>query len=67
MRSSYVASRVVESIIIVVGVVSLLSVVTLRGDFAGVGADAGTLTTAGESLVAIHDWTFLLGPASASV
>ncbi len=62
LRSCYVASRVVESIIIVVGLVSLLSVVTLRGDFAGVGVDAGTLTTAGESLVAIHDWTFLLGP-----
>jgi hypothetical protein len=40
----------------------LLSVVTLREDFAGTGADAGSLTIAGESLVAIHDWTFLLGP-----
>jgi Domain of unknown function (DUF4386) len=59
---SYVASRVVESVIIVVGLISLLSVVTLREDFAGAGADAGSLTIAGESLVAIHDWTFLLGP-----
>ena len=59
---SYVASRVVESIIIVVGLISLLSVVTLREDFAGAGADAGSLTIAGKSLVAIHDWTFLLGP-----
>jgi hypothetical protein len=59
---SYVASRVVESVIIVVGLISLLSVVTLRDDFAGGGADAGSLTVAGESLVAIHDWTFLLGP-----
>jgi hypothetical protein len=59
---SYVASRVVESVIIVVGLISLLSVLTLREDFAGAGADAGSLTIAGESLVAIHDWTFLLGP-----
>ncbi len=59
---SYVASRVVESVIIVVGLISLLTVVTLREDFAGAGADAGSLTVAGESLVAIHDWTFLLGP-----
>jgi hypothetical protein len=59
---SYVASRVVESAIIVVGLISLLSVVTLREDFAGVGADVGSLTVAGESLVAIHDGTFLLGP-----
>jgi len=59
---SYVASRVVESTIIAVGLISLLSVVTLREDFAGAGADAGSLSIAGESLVAIHDWTFLLGP-----
>jgi uncharacterized protein DUF4386 len=58
----FVASRIVESIIIVVGLISLLSVVTLRDDFAGAGADAGTLTVAGKQLVAIHDWTFLLGP-----
>jgi Domain of unknown function (DUF4386) len=59
---SYVASRIVESTVIVVGLISLLSVVTLREEFAGAGADAGSLTVAGESLVAIHDWTFLLGP-----
>jgi hypothetical protein len=59
---SYVASRTVESVMIVVGLISLMTVVTLREDFAGAGADAGSLTAAGESLVAIHDWTFLLGP-----
>jgi Domain of unknown function (DUF4386) len=59
---SYVASRVVESTIIAVGLISLLSVVTLREEFAGGGGDAGSLTVGGESLVAIHDWTFLLGP-----
>jgi Domain of unknown function (DUF4386) len=59
---SYVASRVVESTIITVGLISLLSGVTLREDLAGAGADAGSLSIAGESLVAIHDWTFLLGP-----
>jgi Domain of unknown function (DUF4386) len=58
----YVASRIVESTIIVVGLISLLSVVTLREDFAGAGADAGTLSIGGETLVDIHDWTFLLGP-----
>ena len=59
----YVASRIVESAIIVVGLISLLSVVTLREDLAGTGTDAGTLTVAGKSLVAIHDMTFLLGPS----
>ena len=58
----YVASRILESTIIVAGIVSVLSVVTLRQDLAGTGADAGTLTVAGRTLVAFHDWTFLLGP-----
>jgi hypothetical protein len=57
----YVAARVVESTLIAVGIVSLLSVVTLRQG--GAGADSATLVIAGKSLVAIHDWTFLLGPA----
>lgn len=60
---SYVASRIVESTFIVVGLISLLAVVTLRDDLAGAaGTDPGTLTTVGRSLVAIHDWTFLIGP-----
>jgi hypothetical protein len=35
--------------------------VTLRQE-ATAGADAGSLVAVGESLVALHDWTFLLGP-----
>jgi Domain of unknown function (DUF4386) len=58
----YVATRIVESTIIVAGIVSVLSVLTLRQQFAGTGADADTLTIAGQTLVAFHDWTFLLGP-----
>ena len=58
----YVASRVVESTVIVVGLISLLAVVTLRDDLAGAGADAASLSVAGRSLVAVHDATFLLGP-----
>jgi hypothetical protein len=46
------------------GIVSVLSVVTLRQDLAGAnGADARSFVIAGKSLVAIHDQTFLLGPA----
>src|ERR687893_1729878 len=56
----YVAVRVLEATIIAVGIVSLLSVVTLRQDLAGAsGADAVSL---GQGLVAIHDATFLIGP-----
>jgi hypothetical protein len=60
----YVAARIVESTIIVVGIASILAVVTMRRDFAGsTGADADTLVIAGKALVAIHKETFLLGPA----
>jgi hypothetical protein len=49
--------------VIVTGVVSLLTVVVLRQDFAGSsGQDAAALTTTGQALVTVRDWTFLLGP-----
>ena len=60
---SYVASRTIEATIIGVGAISLLSVVTLRDDLAAsIGADGTSLDIAGQTLVAIHDWTFLFGP-----
>lgn len=60
---SYVGSRIVESTIIGVGAISLLSILTLRDDLAAsIGGDAGSLDVAGQTLVAVHDWAFLLGP-----
>jgi len=62
----YVAGRVVEAVVIIVGIISVLSVVTLRMDFAGAaGADTPSLIIAGKSLVVIHNWTFLFGPSLA--
>jgi len=59
----YVTSRVIESAAIMVGIFSVLTVVTLRQDYAGVaGADTASLVTAARSLVALHNATFLLGP-----
>ncbi|MEO3813214.1 DUF4386 domain-containing protein [Sphaerisporangium sp. B11E5] len=57
----FVAARVLEAAIIVVGIISLLAVVTLRRS-ATAGADVDSLVTIGTTLVAIHNWTFLLGP-----
>ena len=55
--------RGIEATIIGVGAISLLSVVTLRDDLAAsADADGTSLDIAGQTLVAIHDWTFLLGP-----
>jgi len=56
----YVTARVVECVFIAVGLLSLLTIVTLRQEAAG--ADAASLVAVGKSLVALHDWTFLLGP-----
>jgi hypothetical protein len=59
----YVTARLVECTFIAIGIVSLLAVVTLRQDFADAASgDPSSLVTAGRSLVAVHDWTFLLGP-----
>ena len=61
---SYVTVRVVESCLIAVGIVSLLAVVTLRRDLAGTaGTDHASLILSARTLVAVHDATFLLGPA----
>lgn len=57
----YVASRIVESVIILAGVVSLMSIVTLRANHVP-GGDTVALSVAARSLVAFHDWTFLIGP-----
>jgi len=60
----YVTVRVVESCLIAVGIVSLLAIVTLRKDLAGAaGTNHASLILSGRSLVAVHDATFLLGPA----
>jgi hypothetical protein len=57
----FVTARVIESAFIAVGILSVLSMVTLRQE-AAAGADAGSLLAVGQSLVALHGWTFLLGP-----
>ena len=59
----FVTSRLLEAAIMMVGVISIFSVVGLRQDMAGAtGADAASLVGNGRTLVALHDWTFLFGP-----
>ena len=53
----YVTARLFECTFILVGIVSMLAIVTLRQQFAG--AAQGTVAY---TLAAIKDWTFLLGP-----
>lgn len=60
---AYVAARIMECTFILIGLLSLLAIVTLRQT--ATVADAGSLVTIGNALRAIHDWTFLLGPGFA--
>jgi hypothetical protein len=57
----FVASRTLEAAMICAGVLAVLSIYTLRQDFAG-AADTAALTTTASGLVAVKDWSFLLGP-----
>ena len=59
--AGFVASRTLEAAMIFTGVVAVLAVYTLREDFVA-GTDAATVTTTANALVAVKDWTFLLGP-----
>jgi hypothetical protein len=57
----FVAARVLEAVMIFTGVVSLLSLLTLRQDLGGAaGANTAALVTVGASHVAVYNWTFLL-------
>jgi hypothetical protein len=58
----FVTTRMFEAAVIVIGVVCLLAIVTLRQPDA-TGAEATALMAVGEALVAVRDWTFLLGPS----
>jgi hypothetical protein len=59
----FVTSRVVETAMILVGVLCVLAVVALRGDLAGaVGAEADALGVVGQALVEVRQWSFLVGP-----
>ncbi|MGZ4697253.1 MAG: DUF4386 domain-containing protein [Oryzihumus sp.] len=58
----FVATRTLEAAMIFTGVVSLMSLVTLRQDLgAATGASAASLTTTSAAFVATYRWTFLLG------
>jgi hypothetical protein len=56
----FVTARLLEGSMIFAGVVSLLSLVTLRHS-PGAGASAAALVATSASHVAVYNWTFLLG------
>jgi hypothetical protein len=61
MALGFVTTRMFEAAVVAIGVVSLLTVVSLRQPGA-TGAEAQTLEITGRALVATYNWVFLVGP-----
>ncbi len=57
----FVASRTLEAAMIFTGVLAVLAIFTLRQDSTAV-TDTNALTTIANALVAVKNWSFLLGP-----
>jgi hypothetical protein len=58
----YVVFRIIESVTLIVGSISLLSLLTLSQEFMKTGApDTSYFLTLGTLLLAARDWTILLG------
>ena len=60
---SFVAARIMESVFIGVGILSVLTIVSMRQDYAGTDGEAAAgLTVVGDAFVALQEWTFATGP-----
>ena len=56
---SFIGARIAESTFIAIGIIAVLALNTMRMQGA---ADEASLAVVGQALVALHDWTFNLGP-----
>ncbi|WP_231689676.1 DUF4386 family protein [Bacillus sp. FJAT-27245] len=54
----------IEAIVITVGIISVLSLLTLSREYVAAGAsvDPASIHASGTVLRAIHEWMFMLGP-----
>ncbi|MCP5026598.1 MAG: DUF4386 domain-containing protein [Actinomycetia bacterium] len=57
----YPGARIVESVVLVIGIVSLLAVVTLSRDYIEGSSSAASYRASSDALVAVYDWGVLLG------
>jgi Domain of unknown function (DUF4386) len=59
----FVTARVMESVFIAVGILAVVTLVTMRQDFSDVaGGDNTALAATSHALVTLQEWTFNLGP-----
>jgi hypothetical protein len=61
----FIATRMFEAAVIVIGIVSILAVSTLQRSVAA-GADAASLVPVGVALVDVRYWTMVIGPSMAA-
>lgn len=60
---SYVAARIIESVFAAIGLISIISIVSLADSLVGAGgAEATALTAQGDTLAQMYDWSFRWGP-----
>jgi hypothetical protein len=63
MAISTVAFRLLEATIIMIGIMSLLTILSLNQQYiTGIDKNMNNYILHGRMLVALHDWTFLFGP-----
>jgi hypothetical protein len=59
----YVAARIMESVFIAIGLISIISVLGVNDALSGAtGSDATALAAVGDTLVSIYEWAFQFGP-----
>lgn len=60
---AYVCFRLLEVVFILIGILSLLSILTLSQEYEkNSGSELASIQTAANTLKTIHSWTFILGP-----
>lgn len=59
----YVSARMVESVFIAIGLISMISVLSVNDALVGAsGAEATAIVAQGNSLVSVYEWAFQFGP-----
>ncbi len=58
----YVGLRIFEAVIFIVGVISILSLLTLSQEYVAGALDASYFQALGTLLLGVYDWAWLLGP-----
>jgi len=58
----YVGLRIFEAVIFIVGVISILSILTLSQEYVAGDLDASSFQALGTLLLGVYDWTWELGP-----